>query len=191
MPRLFTAIEIPPDVRDELTRLRMPMPGAKWVEPENLHMTVRFVGDIDNERAAEFAYGLGGVDVSAFPLRLSGLGAFGGNNPHAIWAAVEQSSELEALARAHERAARAAGLPPEGRTFKPHVTLARLRHTGPDAVARFLGRRGGYRSEPFFVGRFVLLSARPQTGGGPYVVEEAYPLQGGGIGQLTDYDGGW
>jgi 2'-5' RNA ligase len=191
MPRLFTAIEIPAHVCDELARLRVPMPGAKWIERENFHLTVRFVGDVDNSRANEFADRLAAIDVPAFSLRLTGLGAFGGNSPHAIWAAVERGEQLDTLARAHERAARAAGCPPETRTFKPHVTIARLRHTKPDIVARFLGRQGGYRSEPFFVGRFVLLSSRPQTGGGPYVVEEAYPLQGGGIDQLADQEGGW
>lgn len=191
MPRLFTAIEIPSHLCDELRRLRSPLPGARWLEPENLHLTIRFVGDVDNARAAEFADRLAAIDLSAFSLRLVGLGAFGGSKPHAIWAAVEQSDPLETLARAHERAARSAGLPPESRTFKPHVTLARLRHTRPETVARYLGRNGGYRSEPFFVGRFVLLSSRPQTGGGPYATEETYPLQGGGLDQFADYEGSW
>ena len=73
---------------------------------------------------------------------------------------------------------RSAGLPPETRAFKPHVTLARLRGCPPDLVARCLGRIGAFRSRPFPVARFVLYSAKPSVGGGPYVVEEEYPLRG-------------
>jgi 2'-5' RNA ligase len=93
------------------------------------------------------------------------------------------------LARANERAARAAGLPPEGRTFKPHVTVARLKYAGPDAIARILGRIGAFRSRPFLVGRFVLFSSRPKVGGGPYVVEAAFPLRGGEFADFQDVEG--
>ena len=116
---------------------------------------------------------------------------FGGNDPNSIWAGVEASPELDALARANERAARARGLPPEARPFKPHVTLARLRSASPDQVARILGRIGAFRSEPFLVGRFVLFSSRPKVGGGPYVVEEAFPLRGGEFADIADLEGGW
>ena len=81
------------------------------------------------------------------------------------------------MRRANERAAREAGLPPEGRNFKPHVTLARLRGARPDAVALYLERQGGIVAEPFTVSRFVLYSSRNSVGGGPYVVEAAYPLE--------------
>jgi 2'-5' RNA ligase len=178
MPRLFTAVELPAEIRHGLARLRIPLPGAKWVEEENLHLTLRFAGDIDNRLAAEFADALAQVDVPAFELRLQGLGAFGGNDPRVLWAGVETSTALETLARANERAARAAGLPAEARTFKPHVTIARLRHARADAVAKVLGRHGAFRSPAFTVERFVLMSSRPQVGGGPYVVEEAFPLAG-------------
>jgi 2'-5' RNA ligase len=81
------------------------------------------------------------------------------------------------LRRANERAAREAGLPPEGRNFKPHVTLARLRGARADAVAAYLERQGGIGPESFMVSRFVLYSSRNSVGGGPYVVEAAYPLE--------------
>ncbi|MEZ5873869.1 MAG: RNA 2',3'-cyclic phosphodiesterase [Hyphomicrobiales bacterium] len=97
--------------------------------------------------------------------------------PRAIFAALAPSEELEALHRANERAARAAGLPPEGRNFKPHVTLARLRGARPDAVAAYLERQGAMMAEPFTVSRFVLYSSRNSVGGGPYVVEAAYDLE--------------
>jgi 2'-5' RNA ligase len=191
MPRLFTGIEIPPATREEIVRLRQPLPGGKWVEPENLHLTLRFAGDIDNVQAAEFADRLAAISVDAFEIRLAGLGTFGGREPRSFWAGVEASPELEALARANERAARLAGLPPEGRAFKPHVTLARLKYTEPDQIARILGRIGAFRSQPFLVGRFVLFSAKPNVGGGPYVVEAEFPLRGGEFADYQDVEDGW
>ena len=191
MPRLFTGIEIPVELREELSRLRMPLPGGKWVEPADLHMTLRFVGDLDNARATEFAERLGAIDTDAFELRLSGLGTFGGHEPRSIWAGVESSPALEALAKANDRAARAVGLPPDAHPFKPHVTLARFKFSSVDAIARVLGRIGAFRSQPFLVGRFVLFSAKPKTGGGPYAVEEAFPLRGGEFADFSDSEGSW
>lgn len=178
MPRLFTGLLLPEAVRDRLAFLRGPLPGARWVEPENFHITLRFAGDIDNRMADEFAGFLDEIAVDAFQMRISGLGSFGGRAPRVIWAGVDGGEPLSVLQRAHERAARSAGLEPNSETFKPHVTLARLRGTRPEAVARFLGSRGGLRLDPFVVDRFVLFSARPGSGGGPYVVEQTYPLNG-------------
>jgi RNA 2',3'-cyclic 3'-phosphodiesterase len=191
MPRLFTGIEIPDEVREEIARLKVPLPGGRWTEPENLHLTLRFVGDLEKPQAREFADGLETIDVDAFELRLAGLGTFGGNEPRSIWAGVEPSAPLEALARANDRAARAAGLPPDGRPFKPHVTLARLKYATPDEVARVLQRIGAFRSKPFIVARFVLFSAKPKVGGGPYAIEEAFPLRGGEYANELDLDFGW
>lgn len=188
MPRLFTALEIPEEVADPLGRLRQPMPGAKWIEPANFHVTLRFAGDIDNGLAREFAANLAEIDASAFELDLAGVGVFGGNEPRAIWAGVVPSPELDALARAHERAARNAGLPPETRKFKPHVTLARLRQPEPTVIARWLQRHGAFRAPAFFVSRFVLYSSKPLSGGGPYVVEQGFPLYGGVDPALADHD---
>lgn len=192
MPRLFTGIEIPAEQRAELARLRMPLPGGgKWIEPEDYHLTLRFCGDIERPQAEEFIERLASISMDAFEIRLTGVGAFGGNDPTSIWIGAEPTSELEALARANERAARAVGLPPDNRAFKPHVTLARLKYASPEEVARVLGRIGAYRSEPFLVGRFALLSSRPKVGGGPYAVEEAFFLRGGEFADLADHEGGW
>lgn len=176
MPRLFTGIALPEDVRDGLAALETPLPGARWVESDNLHLTLTFVGDVDNRSADEFAGLLADIAMPAFELRLTGLGTFAGKDPKVIWAGVDDGSALERLARANARAARLAGLSPEGRPFRPHVTLARLRHANAEALARFLGRKGAFYTDPFVVTEFVLFSARPKTGGGPYVIEAAYPL---------------
>lgn len=176
MPRLFSGIVLPPDVRQQLAMLKSPLPGAKWIEPDNLHLTLRFAGDIDNHQAADFADALNQIQCAPFDLSLRGLGVFGGKSPTAVWAGVLSNPQLSELARLHERAARRAGLKPDTRKFVGHVTLARLRHSKAPAIARFLQQNGGFQTIPFEVGSFVLFSARPRTGGGPYVVEQTYAL---------------
>jgi 2'-5' RNA ligase len=178
MPRLFTALEIPASLRMRLSLMRAPLGGAKWVEPENMHITLRFAGDIDGRTADEFADELAEFSAEPFAVSIAGAGAFGGRDPRVLWAGVEASQPLEALYRANERAARAAGLEADGRAFRPHVTLARMRGARHGAVARFLEENGDLRMEPFTVTRFVLLSARPGSGGPPYGIEAAYPFDG-------------
>jgi len=176
MPRLFSAIEIPPSIGRRLTLLRAGLIGARWIDPENYHLTLRFIGDVDGATARDFTMALGEIEVPAFEIKLNGLGSFGGRKPRAIFAGIAPSTPLETLQRANERAAREAGLPPEGRNFKPHVTLARLRGVRADAVAAYLERQAVVAPEPFTVTRFVLYSSRNSVGGGPYVIEAAYDL---------------
>lgn len=176
MPRLFTAIEIPRSIAGRLTMLRAGLSGARWIDPENYHLTLRFAGDVDGATARDFTNALGEIAAQPFELRLNGLGSFGGKKPRAIFANVESSVELETLQRANERAARKAGLPPESRNFKPHLTLARLRGARPGTVASYLGQ-GALLLESFTVTRFVLFSSRNSVGGGPYVIEAAYDFE--------------
>ena len=176
MPRLFTAVELPAGIAFSLSLLRGGLPGARWVDPENYHITLRFIGDIDEPTADEVADALARVDRPRFDLSLEGLGAFGSRKPHSVHAAVKPSPALKELRAEHERVIQRIGLEPERRKFTPHVTLARLRNPSEPAVAAYLALRGDFRTAPFPVGRFVLLSSRASKGGGPYVMEEAYPL---------------
>jgi RNA 2',3'-cyclic 3'-phosphodiesterase len=177
MPRLFSAIEIPKSVAERLTMLRAGLTGARWIDPENYHLTLRFIGDVDGATARDFESALGEIVAAPFRLEVTGLGSFGGGKPRAIFAGIGRSQGLDALQRANERAAREAGLPPEGRNYKPHVTLARLKGARAESVAAYLQRQGDIGPEPFTVSRFVLYSSRNSVGGGPYVVEAAYPLE--------------
>jgi RNA 2',3'-cyclic 3'-phosphodiesterase len=176
MPRLFTALEIPPEVGQSLAMLRGGLPGARWVDPENYHVTLRFIGDIDDALAREIASMLGGVKRASFPVRLDGLNSFGGKKPRAVVASILPAQPLLDLQAEHERLMQRVGLEPEGRKYTPHVTLARLRDSSSRQVADYLATRGLFRAATFPASRFVLLSSRASVGGGPYVVEAAYPL---------------
>jgi 2'-5' RNA ligase len=176
MPRLFTGLEIPTEVRDSLSMLRGGLPGARWIDPENYHLTLRFIGDVDDSLAHEIAWLLGQVRRTAFQVRIDGLSSFGGHKPRALVATLGPSQAVMELQAEHERLMQRVGLEPEGRKYTPHVTLARLRETSSWQVAEYLSARGAFRSPTFSVSRFVLYSSRASVGGGPYVVEAAYPL---------------
>ena len=177
MPRLFTGVEIPREVADSLALLRGGLPGARWVDPENYHLTLRFIGDVDDVIAHEIGELLGRVRRPSFEIMLSGVDQFGGRKPRAIFAAADGISALMELQAEHERLLQRMGLPPESRKYTPHVTLARLRDASTRAVAEYLASHGYFRSPAFAIPRFVLFSSRASTGGGPYVVEAAYPLE--------------
>jgi len=177
MPRLFTGLEIPSRVAQSLAMMRGGLPGARWIDPENYHITLRFIGDIDDDLARDIAGLLGRVERPPFDLRIDGLSSFGGRKPRALVAAVSAIGALMELQAEHERLLQRLGLEPEGRKFTPHVTLARLRDSSSRQVADYLTERGHYRSSSFEVSRFVLFSSRASVGGGPYVVEAAYPFE--------------
>lgn len=177
MPRLFTGLEIPADVGFALSLKRGGLMGARWIDTENYHITLRFIGDVDGQTANDIVDGLDRLSHSLrFPIRLTHLGAFGGDKPRALFAGVEPSEALSRMQAAQERVLQRIGLTPEGRKFVPHVTLARLRGTGAEDVARFMAEAPRFEPLGFVPGRFVLYSSRDSVGGGPYVVEQAYPL---------------
>jgi len=176
MPRLFTGIEIPSETSRALAAMRGGVHGARWSDPDDYHLTLRFIGDIDLRTAEQIADILNDVRKPAGRLEFAGLAWFGGAKPRALVAKVKPTSSLLELQLAHERALRRLGLPPETRNYLPHVTLARLKSVSPMAVADYLGARGDLTAPGFEAGRFVLYSAREGTGGGPYVVEAAYPI---------------
>jgi 2'-5' RNA ligase len=176
MPRLFTGLEIPADLATELSLLRGGLSGARWIDVENYHLTLRFIGDIDDKTANDVASALDTIHRPALTVRLEELGSFGGDRPRAIVAKAKPSQALVELQAEQERLMRRIGIPPEPRKFTPHVTLARLRGASTMAVADYLAMRGGFFARSFEVSRFVLFSSRASTGGGPYVVEADYPL---------------
>src|SRR5437899_1525048 len=178
MPRLFTALEIPRDAALSLSLLRGGLPGARWIDVENYHLTLRFIGDVEGHVADEIANALDRINRPSFPLTLTAVGAFGGKKPHAVWAGVSASPDLVSLQGEIDRICQRLGLPADPRKFMPHVTLARLRNASPLVVAQYLAARGNFAAPSFRVDRCVLMSSRDSIGGGPYIVEEAWPLAG-------------
>lgn len=176
MPRLFTGLEVPKEIGTALSMLRGGLPGARWIDPDNYHITLRFIGDIDDRLAHEIAALLDGVRRRSFEVRFDELASFGGRKPRAVIAAVDPVAPLVELQAEHERLMQRVGLEPEGRKFTPHVTLARLRDSSSRDVADYLSTRGPVFGSAFRPSRFVLFSSRASTGGGPYVVEADYPL---------------
>jgi 2'-5' RNA ligase len=177
MPRLFIALEVPRNLAMSLSLLRGGLPGARWIDVENYHITLRFIGDVDGRTADEVVDRIDRIDRPEFPLSLSGIGSFGSKKPHSIWAGVAASPDLYALQGELERICQRMGLPPDPRKFTPHVTLARLKHCRLDDVVHYLSGRGNFHAAPFTVGRFVLMSSKESVGGGPYLTEEVFPLR--------------
>ncbi|OLP60231.1 2'-5' RNA ligase [Xaviernesmea oryzae] len=176
MPRLFTALEIPRNAAMSLSLLRGGLPGARWIDVENYHITLRFIGDVDGRTADEVVERLDRIERPEFQLQLTGTGAFGSKKPHSVWAGVSTPPELFQLQAEIERICQRIGLAPDPRKFTPHVTLARLRASRVEDVVHYLAGRGGFMTNPFIVSRFVLLSSRDSVGGGPYLTEEVFPL---------------
>ncbi len=177
MPRLFTGIELPADAAEWLASMRGGVFGARWIDPEDYHVTLRFIGDVDIRTASEIAEHLDEVRRPPVSIEFEGLDWFGGDKPRAIIARIKPNPALMELQATQERRLRRLGLPPETRNFLPHVTLARLRSTSPLAIADYLSVRGGGPAPAFEATRFVLYSARDSVGGGPYFVEAVYPLR--------------
>lgn len=178
MPRLFVALEIGHQASASMAMLRGGLTGAKWIDPENYHLTLRFLGDLECHTADEIADALYNIDQPQFSLGFSGLGAFGGKKPRSLFAAPDHHQTLFDLQSDIDRRCKRLGLGADKRKFTPHVTLARLRGTPPAAVANYISLRGGFGTPAHMVTRFVLLSSRDSVGGGPYVREESYSLRG-------------
>jgi 2'-5' RNA ligase len=177
MIRLFAAVPVPDEIAQGLARRQTGLEGARWRTAEQLHLTLRFFGEVREDVARDLDSELAGVGGRPFDIVLKGAGAFGeGRDVHAIWAGVAASPELKRLAKACETAARRAGLKPERRNFRPHVTLAYLRHADPEKVAAWIQANNLLQSPPIRVERFGLYSSFLASEGAQYRLEAAYGL---------------
>jgi RNA 2',3'-cyclic 3'-phosphodiesterase len=177
MPRLFTGLEIPHDIAFTLSLKKGGLPGARWIDKDNYHITLRYVGEVDNRVTGEIIDTLQRFkSFERFVLRLDRLGSFGGGKPRALYAGAEANDALTRLQAAQERAFQRIGLAPDSRKFSPHVTLARLKSTTPGELARYFEETLRFEPLSFSVGRFVLFSSRESVGGGPYLIEQVFDL---------------
>jgi 2'-5' RNA ligase len=178
MIRLFVGLSLPDEVRLRLAALASGIPGARWLEPETYHVTLRFIGEVEEQVGEAIHDLLDGIRAPAFPLELAGMGAFDtGHRAHTLWAGVEKSAALVFLRDKVESAVVRAGLPPETRKFSPHVTLARIKDQPGRRLHDFLSHHGLFRAGPFMVDRFVLYSSHLGRTGATYTAEAEYPLE--------------
>ena len=178
MLRLFVGLSLPDPVRLHLNRLCHGLPGARWVDSDNYHLTLRFIGEVDRHTAADIDGTLQSIDMAAFSFSLSGLGTFGqGRKTRALWARAEACAGLSHLQSKIESAVVRAGQTPEARKFMPHVTLARFRTAHPNRIQSFVERNGLFQASPVAVDRFVLFESHMGKGGSFYKELRDYPLQ--------------
>ena len=176
MIRLFTAIELPEDVRGALASMQHGVPGARWIDPDSIHLTLRFIGEVDENVAHDIDSVFAGLRAPGFFLKLQGVGEFGGKTPRALWAGVARSPALEHLAAKIESVLQRIGLPAETRKFSPHITLARLRDAPGAKVVEFIARNNLFSVPPFDVKNFVLFSSHLGGEGSRYIAERFYAL---------------
>ena len=178
--RLFVGIALPEDLRARLSGLQQGVPGARWVDPDNLHLTLRFIGEVDSVQAHDLDAALVQVRAARFGMTLAGVGCFGqGRKSRALWVGVEPVPELDRLQHRVERAVQAAGFSPEGRKFKPHITLARFKGDPGHWLHEHLAHHAAFRAESFEVREFVLYSSLLAQAGAIYTPEAAYRLSPG------------
>jgi RNA 2',3'-cyclic 3'-phosphodiesterase len=169
---------LPPEAREALARLGGGVPGARWVPRENLHLTLRFIGEVDEGLADDLDAALAGIEAPGFACELTGVGHFG--NPaqaRVLWAGVEPARPVQFLYEKVESALVRSGLEPERRKFTPHVTLARLHHSPRDRIGAFLAEYGTFRFGPIEVDRFVLFRSFLGREAATYRAEAEYPLR--------------
>jgi RNA 2',3'-cyclic 3'-phosphodiesterase len=174
--RLFAAIRPPPEAIDALLALETHVPGARWQDEDQLHLTLRFFGALETRQADELAEALALIAARPFALALRGVGHFERKGrPHTLWVGLAPSDALGALQRKVEMAARACGLAPERRRFAPHVTLARLRGGG-GPILSFLQTHGALKGEPWQVEAFDLVESTLTPAGSIYETVRRYRL---------------
>ncbi|GAA0539815.1 2'-5' RNA ligase [Rhizomicrobium palustre] len=174
--RLFVALPIPDEVASTLWPLQGGVPGARWQKREQLHLTLRFIGEVDGHEMGLIDDALAGIMAPGFTLQLKATGSFGGNTPRDLWAGVAPNEKLSHLQKKIESACQRIGLESDGRRFTPHVTLARLKHAPFGAVGSWLTQYGLYASPEFEADSFCLYSSKLTTDGSIYRIEKEYPL---------------
>jgi len=176
--RLFVALELPWDLRQRVAMLAgAGIPGARWVPPENYHLTLRFIGEMPAYRAEEIDHALAALKAPGFALTLAGVGTFDkGGRSVSLWVGVERNPALDHLQSKIETALQRCGMEPERRRFTPHLTLARLDNAPEAKLAAFVQANNLFRAEPVPVQHFTLFSSRLGKDQAVYTPEVEYAL---------------
>jgi len=179
MPRLFIAVDLPAEIKNNLEKMSFGIPGAKWIDPQQIHLTVRFIGEVDGTTFLDIKTALEQVSLKPFSLALKGVGHFPPRGkPRVLWVGIEQSQPLQSLKGRIDKILATVGLQPEGRKFSAHITLARLKNSPIHMVANFLAGNGLFSQEPFEIKDFKLYSSTLTPKGAIHKVEKVYPLTG-------------
>ena len=177
MARLFVGIPLPDDIRRRLAGLQTGVAGARWVAPENLHVTLRFMGDVDGTMARNIDTALSAIRVPAFELSLDQVGCFGsGRKVRILWAAAERNHSLVHLRDKIESAVVRTGFEPEHRKFSPHITLARVKKASPSQIGAFMETSNPFAAGPFPVTAFTLFESFLRSDGAHYQPLADYSL---------------
>jgi 2'-5' RNA ligase len=176
MHRLFVAIRPPEPIIDLLIDAMDDSPEFRWQDHEQLHLTLRFIGEVDRPVADDLADALSRIRADRFNIHVSGVGRFEQRNSGALWAGVDPRAPLAALAAKVERACQSVGLEPERRAFHPHITLARWKGRRAREIQDFLERKRGLSSAPFEVDAFILFESRLSKHGAHYEAVASYAL---------------
>ncbi len=191
MPRMFIAVEPAAAVKTALAALRQgsekalraDIPGCKWVRPEQLHLTLRFLDDVSPGAAKALGQALGEIRLPPFEMRISGVGTFPGlggrQHPRVLWAGIENSPQLQQLWRAVNEAANASKLGGDetGRPFSPHITIARLKECPPSKLSALIRRHEGFAAPPMPVREFVLFESELRREGAVHTAVQTFALR--------------
>jgi len=176
MRRVFVALQLPETVQYQLETTQCGLPNVRWVRPENLHITLAFLGEVSEPALEDAHSALSAVQADAFRLTLRGAGQFGEGKPRAVWVGVEPSIPLISLQEKVETSLRRAGLSLKARKFHPHVTLARGRSSTPAQIGQYLERQGLFSSPEFSIKGFHLMESILKPAGPLYLSLADYPL---------------
>lgn len=175
MPRLFVAIDLPEEVKSLLSGFNRELPIARWVGTDELHLTLRFLGEVGEDTFSAIRSALSKVSFASFPLTLCGVGHFPPRrHPRVLWVGMEPCEPLLKLQQDVELALMDAGISPDDRPFSPHITLARLKETVPVAVAQFETKHRDLTCPTFEVGDFILYSSLLTPKGAIHTKEAIY-----------------
>ena len=178
MPRLFIAVDLPDTIKENLEAMFFGIPGARWVPPDQIHLTVRFIGDVEGAVFHDIINSLEEVTSRPFPLQLKGMGHFPPRGaPRVIWVGIEKNEPLLLLRKKIDGALLKIGVEPENRKFSPHITLARLKNSPLHKIGNFLAGNNMFSQEPFQVEDFRLYSSVLTPKGAIHKVERIYPLE--------------
>lgn len=178
MPRLFVAVDLPETTRKILTGMCFGIPGARWVPEDQIHLTLRFIGEVDGGLSLDISEALDTVRFPSFAIRLQGVGHFPPRkNPRVLWVGIEQNQDLFLLRQKIDAALAKTGLAAEGRKYSPHITLARLNNAPVSRIGNFLAGNGLFETGPFEIRQFYLYSSILTPKGAIHRQEASYLLR--------------